>query len=65
MFLTRSFWGCECRDVPGLKSCYCYEVVAKPENIVQSSFMHEKFLDDSGETPLVVATRQELSSFNV
>ncbi|XP_024395193.1 protein CYPRO4 [Physcomitrium patens] len=49
----------------GLKSCYCYEVVAKPESIVQSTFMHEKFLDDSGEAPLVVATRQELSSFNL
>lgn len=40
-------------------------MVAKPDNVVQSAFMHEKFLDDSGEVPLVVATRQELSSFNI
>jgi WD40 repeat protein len=53
------------RNETGLKSCYCYEVVAKPDNVVQSAFMHEKFLDDSGEVPLVVATRQELSSFNI
>jgi len=55
----------DCRNETGLKSCYCYEVVAKPDNVVQSAFMHEKFLDDSGEVPLVVATRQELSSFNI
>lgn len=53
------------RNETGLKSCYCYEVVAKPDNVVQSGFMHEKFLDGSGEVPLVVATRQELSSFNI
>ena len=56
---------CECRQQTGLRSCYCYKVVPKEDSIVQSLFMHDRFLQDSDEAPLVVATQNNVSSFNM
>lgn len=56
----------ECyRGAQGLKSCYCYKIVPKEESIVDSRFMHDSFTSNSPDAPLVVATPQNVSSFNM
>ena len=50
----------------GLKSCYCYKVVLRQHDIVDSRFMHDNFMGSSSpEAPLVVATPDDVTSFNV
>ena len=58
----------ECyRNAKGFKCCYCYKVVLREVSVVDSKFMHEKFTVDSSpdEAPLVVATPNKVSSFNM
>ncbi|GMI74555.1 DEFECTIVE EMBRYO AND MERISTEMS 2 [Hibiscus trionum] len=57
----------ECyRNQQGLKSCYCYKIVLKDDDIVESRFMHDKFsIGDSPEAPLVVATPMKISSISL
>ena len=57
----------ECYRVgEGLKTCYCYKIVPKEENVIESRFMHDDFVSNrSPEAPLVVATPAMISSFNV
>jgi hypothetical protein len=49
----------------GLKTCYCYKVLEKDSSVVHSKFMHEKYVESSDEAPLVVATPNYVSSFNM
>ncbi|XP_002989333.2 protein CYPRO4 [Selaginella moellendorffii] len=50
----------------GLKSCYCYKIVPKEDNIVDSMFMHDNFVTGkSPEAPLIVATPKHVTSFNI
>jgi hypothetical protein len=58
---------CNCghRQQTGLKTCYCYKVLEKDSSVVHSKFMHEKYVESSDEAPLVVATPNYVSSFNM
>lgn len=61
--------GHECyKNAEGLKSCYCYKVVPREDSVVDSKFMHDNFTinaDSLDEAPLVVATPNNVSSFNM
>lgn len=59
--------GHECyKNQQGLKSCYCYKLMAKDESIIESRFMHDKYaVSDSPEAPLVVATPMKVTSFSM
>lgn len=61
--------GHECyKNAEGLKSCYCYKIVPREDSVVDSKFMHDNFTVTSAspdEAPLVVATPNNVSSFNM
>lgn len=53
-----------CYQGVGVKSCSCYRVRELDESVVDSKFMHEKFVSSSvRDAPLVVATPHKISSF--
>eukprot|EP00250_Pteridium_aquilinum_P031225 c43262_g1_i1 orf=189-2063(+) len=55
-------------NTEGLKSCYCYKVVPREDSVVDSKFMHDNYTvnaDSPDEAPLVVATPNNVSSFNM
>lgn len=54
------------KDGRGLKTCFCYKIVPKENAIVESRFMHDDFMGMQSPTaPLVVATPDNITSFNV
>lgn len=54
------------RGQQGLKSCYCYKVLLRDKDVVDSRFMHDNYQGASSpEAPLVVATPEDITSFNV